>query len=183
MKSTECKESNELDKRLLKTEKISTDRFQTKWWEILALDTLRLLPAIGPVSFPIFFSSKKAQNWFQGIKSASLCSLTGRYDNPIPTRFPAPIECIKLQHSFLLWFFSSIKAEPFPTGLKAETVFAFLLSWSCLTISLVFVLQTSPLLYPHLWSATHTLFFMLTKSRSFSIVWLKCTKKTVLFLK
>ncbi len=30
-----------------------------------------------------------------GIDSADLCSLTGRYDNPIPTRFLAPIDCSK----------------------------------------------------------------------------------------
>ena len=29
------------------------------------------------------------------MNSASLCSLTGRYDNPIPTRFLAPIDCLK----------------------------------------------------------------------------------------
>jgi hypothetical protein len=29
--------------------------------------------------------------------SASLCSLAGRYDNPIPTRFLAPIDCLKVQ--------------------------------------------------------------------------------------
>jgi hypothetical protein len=28
--------------------------------------------------------------------SASLCSLPGRYDNPIPTRFLAPIDCCKI---------------------------------------------------------------------------------------
>jgi hypothetical protein len=29
----------------------------------------------------------------QRIDSASLCSLAGRYDNPIPNRFLAPIDC------------------------------------------------------------------------------------------
>jgi hypothetical protein len=28
--------------------------------------------------------------------SASLCSLAGRYDNPIPTRCLAPIDCLKI---------------------------------------------------------------------------------------
>ncbi len=37
-----------------------------------------------------------AQNQFQGINSASLCSLAGRYNNPIPTRFLAPIDCLKI---------------------------------------------------------------------------------------
>ncbi len=31
-----------------------------------------------------------------GIDSASLCSLEGRYDNPIFTRFLAPIDCSKM---------------------------------------------------------------------------------------
>jgi hypothetical protein len=30
------------------------------------------------------------------INSASLCSLAGRYDNPIPTRFLALIDCYKI---------------------------------------------------------------------------------------
>jgi hypothetical protein len=35
---------------------------------------------------------------FQGINSAILCSLAGRYDNPIPTRFlyVVPIDCSKI---------------------------------------------------------------------------------------
>ncbi len=31
-----------------------------------------------------------------GIDSASLCSLAGPYDNPIPTRFLAPTDCLKI---------------------------------------------------------------------------------------
>jgi hypothetical protein len=31
-----------------------------------------------------------------GIDSASLCSLAARYDNAIPTRFLAPIDCYKI---------------------------------------------------------------------------------------
>ncbi len=34
--------------------------------------------------------------WSPGIDSASLCSLAGRYDNPIPTRFLAPKDCSKI---------------------------------------------------------------------------------------
>jgi hypothetical protein len=34
---------------------------------------------------------------FFGIDSASLCSLAGRYDNPIPTLFLAPIDFLKIQ--------------------------------------------------------------------------------------
>ncbi len=36
------------------------------------------------------------RNRFQGMNSASLCSLAGRYDNPIPTRSLAPIDCLKI---------------------------------------------------------------------------------------
>ncbi len=32
----------------------------------------------------------------QGIFSASLCSLAGRYDNPTPTRFLVPTDCLKI---------------------------------------------------------------------------------------
>jgi hypothetical protein len=37
------------------------------------------------------------------MNSVSLCSLAGRYDNPIPTRFLAPIDCLKIpaQTNFL----------------------------------------------------------------------------------
>jgi hypothetical protein len=37
-----------------------------------------------------------------GIASASLRSLAGRYDNPIPTRFLAPIDCSKIPAQFIL---------------------------------------------------------------------------------
>jgi hypothetical protein len=38
----------------------------------------------------------RLRNRFQGINSGSLCSLAGRYDNPIPPRFLAPIDCLKI---------------------------------------------------------------------------------------
>jgi hypothetical protein len=34
--------------------------------------------------------------WFQGMNSASLCSLAGRYENPIPPRCLAPIDFLKI---------------------------------------------------------------------------------------
>jgi len=37
-----------------------------------------------------------SRNQFQAIESAWLCSLEGRYDNTIPTRFLAPIDCYKI---------------------------------------------------------------------------------------
>ncbi len=46
---------------------------------------------------PNFKTFKEPKNRFQGINSASVCSLAGRYNNPIPTRFLAPIDCFKIQ--------------------------------------------------------------------------------------
>ena len=37
------------------------------------------------------------RNRFQGLNSASLCSLAGRYNNPIPTRCQAPTDFLKFQ--------------------------------------------------------------------------------------
>jgi hypothetical protein len=36
------------------------------------------------------------RNRFQGMNSTSLCSLAGRYDNPSPLRFLAPIDFLKI---------------------------------------------------------------------------------------
>ncbi len=36
------------------------------------------------------------RNWLQGMNSASLCSLAGRYENPIPPRCLAPINFLKI---------------------------------------------------------------------------------------
>ncbi len=44
------------------------------------------------------------RNWFQGINSASLYSLAGRYDNPIPPQFLAPIYFLKIPaQRMILW--------------------------------------------------------------------------------
>ncbi len=44
----------------------------------------------------VFLNLYGAQDRCQGINSASLCSLAGRYDNPIPTRCLAPIDFLKI---------------------------------------------------------------------------------------
>jgi hypothetical protein len=49
-----------------------------------------------PALSPNFLTFKELENRFQGTNSARLCSLAGRYDNPIPTRFQAPIDCLKI---------------------------------------------------------------------------------------
>ncbi len=41
-------------------------------------------------------SFKEPKNRYQEINSASLYGLAGRYENPIPTRFLAPIDCLKI---------------------------------------------------------------------------------------
>ncbi len=45
---------------------------------------------------PNFKTFKEPKNRFQGANSVRLCSLADRYDNPIPTRFLAPIDCLKI---------------------------------------------------------------------------------------
>jgi hypothetical protein len=45
---------------------------------------------------PEFLTFKEPKNRFQGTNSARLSSLAGRYDNPIPTRFLALIDCLKI---------------------------------------------------------------------------------------
>ncbi len=44
---------------------------------------------------PNFLTFKEPKNRFQVINSARLCSLAGRYDNPIPTRFLAHTRLFK----------------------------------------------------------------------------------------
>ncbi len=48
------------------------------------------------VQSPNFLIFKEPKNCIRGINSASLCSLEGQYDNPIPSRFLAPIDCLKI---------------------------------------------------------------------------------------
>jgi hypothetical protein len=43
-----------------------------------------------------FLNVKEHKNRFRGTNSARLCSLAGRYDNPIPTQFLAPKDYLKI---------------------------------------------------------------------------------------
>ncbi len=45
---------------------------------------------------PYFWTFMDPRNRFQGMNSASLCCEAGRYDNSIPTRSLAPIDCLKI---------------------------------------------------------------------------------------
>jgi hypothetical protein len=58
---------------------------------------------------------------FQGIDSASLCRLAGRYDNPIPTRFLAPIDCSKIP---VYWLCSPLSLSPHPRS-RLTPIFLF----------------------------------------------------------
>jgi hypothetical protein len=49
---------------------------------------------------PNFLTFKEAKNRFQGTNSARLCSLAGRYDNPIPTQFLAHMDSLKIPAQF-----------------------------------------------------------------------------------
>jgi hypothetical protein len=75
---------------------------------------------------PEFLNSEAQENRFQGTKSASLCSLAGRHGNPIPARFLAPIDCLKipaLDSGFFLnmvcFYFSII---PFTSDWRSQTL-------------------------------------------------------------
>jgi hypothetical protein len=61
------------------------------------------------------------RNRCQGINSVSLCSLAGRYDNPIPSRCLAPIEFLKIPALV-------------PVGLFCHSCFNF---WSVSTVRTV----------------------------------------------
>ncbi len=50
----------------------------------------------GAVTIAIDLSLMEPRNRFQGMNFASLCSLAGRYDDPIPPRFLAPIDFLKI---------------------------------------------------------------------------------------
>jgi hypothetical protein len=47
-------------------------------------------------SKPEILTFNEPKNRFQGTYAARLCSMAGRYDNPIPTRFLAPIDCLTI---------------------------------------------------------------------------------------
>jgi hypothetical protein len=70
-----------------------------KWPQALYFFVFFSLPTIsyGKFLYTIARILKRVWDRFQGMNSASLCSLAGRYDNPLPPRFLAPIDCLKFQ--------------------------------------------------------------------------------------
>ncbi len=60
------------------------------------LETSRNSVVVPAFQSPNVQTFKEPKNRSQGINFVSLCSLVGQYDNPIPTRFIAPIDCLKI---------------------------------------------------------------------------------------
>jgi hypothetical protein len=58
---------------------------------------------------PYFKTFMELRNRYQGMNSASLCSLAGRYDNPLPTRFLAPTDCLKIPALYII--FTAVAGE------------------------------------------------------------------------
>jgi hypothetical protein len=50
---------------------------------------------------PYFWTFIEPRNRFQGMNSASLCSLAGRYDNPIPSRILAPMDSLTSETTYM----------------------------------------------------------------------------------
>jgi hypothetical protein len=72
----------------------------------------------------VIVPARQAENRFLGsIKGLQIRALTGRYDNPIPTRFLAPIDCLKITEQDRRWSFymyeisiaGQCRTSPWPT--------------------------------------------------------------------
>ncbi len=75
-----------------------------------------------------FKTFKDPRNRLPEINFASLCSLAGRYDNSIPTRFLAPIDCSKIPELFL-------SRETTSTFFKFSLFINFIVSVGCPAVS------------------------------------------------
>jgi hypothetical protein len=96
---------------------------------------------------PYFETFMEPRNRFQGMNSAILCSLAGRYDNPIPPRFLAPIACLKIPAldpgqrcgSGLVFFFAllveSTMLAVMSGRFKSQFYFLFLCAWKRIALS------------------------------------------------
>jgi hypothetical protein len=78
------------------------------------------------------------QNQFQGMNSASLCSLAGQYDNPLPSQFLAPIDSSKIPAQTILQTFPVVAVldEPYsakPAQLHRMNTIPAYLDWRTCT--------------------------------------------------
>jgi hypothetical protein len=90
------------------------------------------------------------RNRFQGMNSARLCCLAGRYDNTSPTRFLAPIDCLKVSS---LGHYQNISRE------KTRNLYRFIF------LFVHFIFRRNPVLYYNgrVFIAVHTALKVLFK--------------------
>ncbi len=72
------------------------------------------------------------RNWCQGINSASLCSLAGRYENPIPPRCLAPIDFLKIPALYYCKVLGKFSDDCRDKIKSTETKFLALTGWYCI---------------------------------------------------
>jgi hypothetical protein len=61
---------------------------------------------------PYFQTFMEPRNRYQGMNSASLCSLAGRYDNPFPPRFLASIDSLNIPEPVFLNVYGAQESIP-----------------------------------------------------------------------
>ncbi len=72
------------------------------WWSRMVwfLFCRRLFVEVFPNRARIFKLLRRPRSDSKGPIFGRLCSLAGRYDNPIPTRLLAPVDCLKIPAQF-----------------------------------------------------------------------------------
>ncbi len=88
--------------------------FRRRHFALVSLYLISRCPRRSSLLSPYFYMFMGPRNWFQGINSASLCSLAGRYDKPIPPWFLAPIDFLKIPALFYSFFVHFIRWSYFP---------------------------------------------------------------------
>jgi hypothetical protein len=78
---------------------------------------------------------------YQGMNSASLCNLAGRYDNPIPPRFLAPIDSLKIPALLKL---QAVK-RPFELDFSKDVTHCNHGMLLCISLDINALLYTGPL--------------------------------------
>ncbi len=110
---------------------ISSWRSWAKWARIFILlrtpsiDSTELIPYnLSPLSEFEFFNFYGAQESIPRDQFRQPSSLAGRYDNAIPTRFLARIDCLKFQHCSHRAVSSKCHISEFFEGISQFTVWA-----------------------------------------------------------
>ncbi len=80
---------------------------------------------------PNFLTFKDPKNRFQRIHSASLCSLAGWCDKPIPSRFLASVDCLKIPAQCKLLYNRTVRVRKIKgTNVPGELVHYYKLNCS-----------------------------------------------------